>query len=105
MEYVDIDEVKDRINSFSFSDVSYYQYTPVPFISSNKTLIGWSDRQGVYSNIANRIHETRNALVHSKSEYADKQYKPYRDKAALIREIPLIRSVAESVIIHSSEDL
>lgn len=104
-EYVDIEEVKDRINSFSFSDVSYYQNTPVPFTSSQKTLIGWSDNQGVYSNIANRIYETRNALVHSKSEYADKQYKPYRDKAALIREIPLIRSVAEQVIIHSSEEI
>lgn len=104
-EYIDIDELKKRIDYFKITNSSYYQTTPVNFTSSSKTLIAWSDTTGVYTNLANRIYETRNALVHSKSEQADNQYKPYRDKNYLIQEIPLIRAVAEQVIINSSEDI
>ncbi len=56
-------------------------------------------------NLATRIYETRNALVHSKSEQITNQYRPYENKKELMLEIVLIRSVAELVIINSSEIL
>ena len=56
-------------------------------------------------NLATRIYETRNALVHSKSEQITNQYRPYEIKKELMLEIVLIRSVAELVIINSSEIL
>ena len=56
-------------------------------------------------NLATRIYETRNALVHSKSEQITNQYRPYENKKELMLEIVLIKSVAELVIINSSEIL
>ena len=47
----------------------------------------------------------RNAVVHSKRGQADKQYSPYTDTDVLKKELPLIRAVAELVIITSSEDI
>ena len=91
------------MNTIDATAREYYQNTFIPFTSSTKTKIGWTDTQGVITNIATRIYETRNALVHSKSEQAENQYRPYKDKKDLIREIALIRAVAELVIINSSE--
>lgn len=103
MEYVPIGELKKQISSMDPNAVTYYQNTFVPFISSPKTKIAWADMQGVYTNIATRIYETRNALVHSKSEQADNQYRPYKNNSDLKLEIALIKAVAELVIINSSE--
>lgn len=64
-----------------------------------------SSRLGEDTNLANRIYETRNALVHSKSEQIANQYRPYDNKKDLASEIALIKAVAESVLINSSEIL
>lgn len=105
MEYVPIDELKRRINALEGTAVSYYQTTKVPFVTSKDTKIPWSDTQGVYTKLATRIYETRNALVHSKSEQAANQYKPYENRKDLLLEIALIRAAAELVLINSSETL
>lgn len=105
MEYVPLTELKNQIVSMNPNAVDYYQNNLVPFTTSNKTKIAWADTQGAYTNIATRIYETRNALVHSKSEQAANQYRPYKNKKDLVLEIALIKSVAELVIINSSEIL
>lgn len=105
MEYVPLTELKNQIVSMNPNAVDYYQNNLVPFTTSNKTKIAWADTQGAYTNITTRIYETRNALVHSKSEQAANQYRPYKNKKDLVLEIALIKSVAELVIINSSEIL
>ncbi len=105
MEYVPIDDLKKRINQIDLKAIDYYQNNFVPFTTSSKTKVFWSDTQGVYTNLATRIYETRNSLVHSKSEQAANQYKPYKNKKELSVEIPLIKAVAEIIIINSSEIL
>lgn len=105
MEYVPIEDLKSRIQLLDAEAVEYYNSCFVPFSNSNKTKIAWSDAQGVYTNISKRIYETRNSLVHTKSEQKENQYKPYRHKDELIKEIPLIRAVADLVIIGSSQIL
>lgn len=105
MEYIPIDELKKRINDLSPSAIDYYQNNLVTFTTSKKTKISWSDTQGVYTNLATRIYETRNALVHSKSEQRANQYRPYENKKDLTSEIVLIKAVAELVLINSSEIL
>ena len=104
-EYVDIDELKTRINSLSSDSVNYYQNNSVRFVTKKSTQISWADLSSVFTTLANRIYLTRNALVHSKSEMEDNLYKPYEHRQELIKEIPLIRAVAEQVIINSSEDI
>lgn len=103
IEYVPIEELKKRIDDLDSNAVSYYRNNLVPFTISQKTKIAWTDAQGVYTNLATRIYETRNALVHSKSEQTASQYRPYEDRRDLLLEIALIRSVAELVIIKSSK--
>lgn len=105
MEYVPINELKLRIMRFDSQAIDYYQNNLISFITSKKIKIAWADFQGVYTNLATRIYETRNALVHSKSEQIFNQYRPYENKKELMLEIALIRSVAELVIINSSEIL
>lgn len=103
MEYVPIEELKKRISALNSDAVDYYRDNYVPFTTSKKTKIAWSDPVGVFATLATRIYETRNALVHSKSENLANQYRPYENKRDLIAEIALIKSVAEMVIIYSSE--
>lgn len=104
LEYSPIDDLKVRIDALDSTAVNYYQVESVPFVKKSKsTKLAWSDMQGVYTYLATRIYETRNALVHSKSEQTESQYRPYENKEDLIRELALIRAVAELVIINSSE--
>lgn len=105
MEYVPVDELKNRIQFLDSNAIAYYQNNFVPFTTSRKTKIAWADEQGVYANMATRIYETRNALVHSKSEQGANQYKPYENRKELVAEIALIKAVAELVLINSSEIL
>lgn len=100
-EYIDISELMDRIDKISLDGYQYYQEHTVSFCDGSK--IGWNDGKGVYSCLANRIYNTRNALIHSKSGKKNKMYKPYRDEMILQKEIPLVRVIAEMIIINSSK--
>ena len=99
-EYIIIDEVKNRIENISPGSVQYYQTTKVQFCSA--PTIPWSDMNGVYTHIAKRIYFTRNSLVHSKSGKNQSRYRPYKDDIYLQREIPLVKAIAELIIINSS---
>lgn len=103
--YVEIAKLKDLITEIEPVAVVYYKDNDVPFINAEQLKIPWTDVAGVKTVIAKRIYKTRNAIAHSKREQADKQYSPYTDTDALKKELPLIRAVAELVIINSSEDI
>lgn len=99
-EYVVIDELKDRIENISPGSVQYYQTTKVQFCTA--PTIPWTDMNGVYTHIAKRIYYTRNSLVHSKSGKNQVRYRPYKDDIYLQSEIPLVKAIAELIIINSS---
>lgn len=100
-EYVSIDDLKTRINTIDSNALNYYQNNKVAFC--NAPVIGWSDSQGVFTQLAKRIYFTRNSLVHSKSGKNKERYRPYQDEKQLQLEIPLVKAVAEAIIINSSE--
>ncbi|MCJ7855337.1 hypothetical protein MUJ63_03375 [Lachnospiraceae bacterium NSJ-143] len=100
-EFVSIDDLKLRIDAIDSNAVQYYQSSKVLFC--NAPTIGWSDMQGVFTQIARRIYFTRNSLVHSKSGKNKERYRPYQDEKQLQLEIPLVKAVAEAIIINSSE--
>lgn len=100
-EYVSIDELKTRISVISINALNYYQTNKVAFC--NAPIISWSDSQGVFTQIAKRIYFTRNSLVHSKSGKNKERYRPYQDEKQLQLEIPLVKAVAEAIIINSSK--
>lgn len=100
-EYIAIDELKNRISSIDSTAVLYYQSNKVTFC--NAPIIPWTDLQGVYTQIARRVYFTRNSLVHSKSGKNQERYKPYKDESELQKEIPLVKAIAELIIINSSK--
>lgn len=102
-EYINITELKEKICAINADLVQYYQKEKVSFC--NAPVIGWNDNQGVFSHIAKRIYETRNSLVHSKSGRKKDRYSPYKDEKQLQLEIPLVKAIAELIIINSSEVL
>lgn len=99
-EYVNIDELKNKLMDIDGGLVSYYQSNKVSF--SKAPAIAWNDVEGVYTQMAKRIYFTRNALIHSKSGKNSERYKPYKDEKQLKKEIALVKIVAEMIIINSS---
>lgn len=97
-EYVPIESLINALDEWNASLKGYYELNNVCFSGCKSDKIVWNDAGNVYTNIAKRIYSTRNALVHSKSDQADKQYKPQKHKEALIKEIPLIQVIAELII-------
>ena len=102
-EFININELKERITEIDDNALVYYQSTKVPFCSA--TIINSNDAQGVITQIARRIYHTRNSLVHSKSGKNDERYKPYENERELEKEIPMVKAVAELIIINSSRTL
>ena len=100
-EYIIIDELKDRISSIDPNAFLYYETNKVAFC--NAPIISWKDLQGVYTQMAKRIYFTRNSLVHSKSGKNQERYRPYKDESELQKEIPLVKAIAELIIINSSK--
>lgn len=100
-EYLSIDNLKARIDAIDLNAVQYYKNNKVSFC--NAPVISWSDTQGVFTQLARRIYFTRNSLVHSKSGKNKERYRPYQDEKQLQLEIPLVKAVAELIIINSSE--
>ena len=99
-EYVSISDLKNRIETYDTNSSTYYQNTKVSFCDA--PAIHWNDTTGIITLLAKRIYYTRNALIHSKSGKNNQRYKPFKNEAQLQKEIPLIQSVAELVIISSS---
>ena len=93
-----IEELMNHLALINPQLKDYYQNNLVPFTTSKKTKIMWYDTNGVYTNLATRIYETRNALVHSKSEHISNQYRPYENKNDLMSEMALIKGVKSMIL-------
>lgn len=100
-EYVHIEQLKSKINAIDSEALLFYQNNKVTFCKA--PTIPWKDVENVYNHIAKRIYYTRNSLIHSKSGKNTERYKPYKDEKALQKEIPLVRTIAEMIIINSSK--
>ena len=100
-EYVQIEQLKNKLNIIDKDSIAFYQNNKVAFCKA--PTIPWNDAEGVYNQIAKRIYYTRNSLIHSKSGKNRERYKPYKDEKELQREIPLVRVIAEMIIIGSSK--
>lgn len=98
-EFVDVDRLKNKLEEISDSLLTYYQNTKVSFAKA--PAITWNNSEGIITLLAKRIYFTRNALVHSKSGKNSERYRPYKDDPELQKELPLIKVIAEMIIIGS----
>ncbi|WP_148882079.1 hypothetical protein [Thermococcus aciditolerans] len=111
-KFVDIDEIKRLLEEYDPSLIDYYQNHKVEFSGGDK--IDWTnEKDKILELIAQRIYATRNAIVHSKDMHKSSKgnikklpkYIPFKHDKELQKEIPLIRFIAEQIIIRSSHQL
>lgn len=98
-------EIKEELEKLGINNIEIYN-EKVKFCDGNKLNFHDIKDDNNYKNLAKRIYKTRNALVHYKSDEKSlkelKTYKPFKDKEELFNEIPLIRIIAEKIIINNS---
>lgn len=100
-KYIDITELKNELSS---EYIDFLKNTKVKFSNGNVINLNNTNEDEIYADLSKRIYYTRNALVHSK-EMENSKYKPFHDDKLLAKEIPLIRTIAEKLIIQTAVDL
>lgn len=100
-KYVNIPQLVSDLNAFDRSLLSWYATHAVAFCDGDKVALDQPDVATAFTSLSSRIYKTRNALVHSK-EGSKAKFTPFSDDQDLIPEIPLMRFIAEQVIISTS---
>jgi len=100
-KYINLEELKQKLYEYDESLIYYYQQTKVNFSGGDEVNLNVNDAKEVINRLSARIYKTRNAIVHSK-ESERVRYIPFRDDRVLVKEIPLLRFIAEQIIIKSS---
>ena len=98
----DLEELKETIISISENSVDYYQNNTVPFADGENIISFYTTTDKIYSDIRNRVYAVRNSIVHSK-DGERLRYEPFKHDKELTKEIPLIRAIAEEIIINSAK--
>lgn len=98
-EYIDIDKLENDIKAYDQELINYYNQE-VPFLS--KYPIDFNVKKDVVPKIALRIYQVRNSVIHSKKGKKT-VCMPFKHDKALMMEIPLIRLIAEQIIINTSK--
>jgi len=101
---VELDSVGNKLFEYDPTLLEYYKSNMVPFSNGDQVNFNESDVDNIYRKLALRIYKTRNSIVHSK-EINKPTFRPFKDDKDLLKEIPLIRFVAEEIIINSAEIL
>lgn len=101
--YVAPAELAGKLNEYDSSLLDFYCNEKVSFSGGDKVnLMIEGDNQQIITLLSKRIYKTRNALVHSK-EGEQGKFIPFKHDKILMQEIPLLRFIAEIVIVTSSE--
>jgi len=101
-EYIDINTINSKIDQYDKTLIDYYKSNSVTFSKGSPVDFNSSQEDQIHKKLANRIYKTRNAIVHSKEGNKPK-YIPFKHEKELLQEIPLIRFIAEEIIIKSSD--
>lgn len=100
--FVDLDTLVQKIKEYDESLIEFYKINNVGFSGGDAVNLEINDQQSIWLNLSKRIYKTRNAVVHSKESEKGK-YTPFEHEKILVKEVPLIRFIAELIIIKSSE--
>ncbi len=102
VKYIKLEDLIDKLRTYDESLINYYKDNKVPFSQGSSIDFSIFDAEKVFKKIADRIYKTRNSIVHSK-EGGKPKYMPFRDDRKLLMEIPLLRFIAEEIIINTAE--
>lgn len=101
VRYVDIVELLQSLDEFDPTLADYYSSSTVPFSDGDRVNLREATGDGTLAALARRIYKTRNALVHRKNG-SRSRFAPFKDDYSLEPEIPLMRFVAEQIIISTA---
>jgi len=99
--YVDLNELKNKLNEYDSSLIDYYKSNTVSFSGAGKVDLSGEDDSLIFKHLASRIYKNRNSIVHSKDSEKSK-YTPFRDDGTLVKEVPLLRFISEQIIFETS---
>lgn len=98
----DLNTLKLSIDRIDSAAIDYYKTTLVAFVDDSRTINFCDEEEKIFVCIRDRVYSTRNAIVHSK--YGERlRYEPFKHDKQLAKEIPLIRAIAEEIIINSAD--
>ena len=106
-KYIDVDKIIEKLMEIDEDIIEYYKNNKVNF--SNGDIVDLREgNNNVFKKLANRIYRTRNSLVRSKSNEIRTNdrgiYNPFKDSKTLLKEIPLLKTISEVIIIKSASE-
>ena len=108
-KFINIPDLITSLDEYDKNLIDYYKNHFVSFSKGDTIDLRDINNDKLHKKLAARIYKTRNSLVHSKSnEYKIKErgiFDPFKDNDALASEIPLMRYIAEQIIINSATTL
>lgn len=108
-QYVSMEELKISLSEFDSDLINYYRTHEVSFSKGDTIDLGDTSNDKLPKKVAARIYKTRNSLVHNKSNNTRLKdrgiYHPFSNEKELTNEIPLMRTIAEWIIINSARPI
>lgn len=95
-------KVMDSLKESDNTLIDFYSKNIVSFSSGKK--IDFSSDEKFYDTLADRIYNTRNAVIHSKAEEINR-FIPFKHEKILQKEIPLLQIISEQIIIKSGKEI
>lgn len=107
--YMTMEELHQSLYDYNPDLINYYKTHTITFSDGDTLNFEDYSNEKLPKKVAARIYKTRNSLVHSKSNSARIKdrgiYHPFTDEKELAKEIPLMRLIAEAIIIRSAEEI
>jgi hypothetical protein len=100
--FPDFEKIKEELNLYNKELLNFYKNNKVSFSDGNMVNLENTNLEDIYSNLTKRIYLTRNSIVHSKDGNKPK-FLPFYHEKDLWKEIPLIRFIAEEIILANSK--
>lgn len=103
-KYLQPSELVESLEAVDPGLIEYYRDTEIGFAQGDRVDLRSDDIDGMLRFLARRIYKARNAVVHSK-EGTKPKYVPFKHDPDLLREVPLVRLIAEQIILRSAREL
>lgn len=98
-----LDDLQDTIKREDPLAIDYYKSNLVSFADKTRKIdFSEPDKNKLYTDIRDRTYAVRNAIIHSK-EGEKKRFIPYNDNNNLEKEVPLIKAIAQLIIISNGK--
>ena len=107
--FLQFDVLCTDLNEYDPSLINYYKTHEVSFSKGDTFDLADHTNEKLHNKMAARIYKTRNSLVHNKSNTTRVKdrgiYHPFTDDKELNKEIPLMRIIAETIIVRTAEEI